>query len=110
VDVSADGEGKGFSGGNCALRQICSETDGLPIMAGTRGMSQLRSFSGDGTEFKGTVTTEQNAHQATAQKNAQFVGQGLDYGGHIGRPVKSLGDVSQYFSAAMLLLGGLAQA
>jgi hypothetical protein len=103
VKVSADGEGNGFSGGDCALRQICSETDRLPIMAGTRGMSELRSFGGDGTEFKRTVTTEQNAHQATAQKNAQLVGQGLDYGGHIGRPVKSLGDVSQQFSAAMLL-------
>src|ERR1700726_310133 len=60
--VSADGEGNGFSGGDCALRQICSEPDGLPIMAGTRGMSKLRSFGGDGTEFKWTVTTEQNAH------------------------------------------------
>jgi hypothetical protein len=109
VNVSADGEGNGFSGGDCALRQICSETDGLPIMAGTRGMSQLRRFGGDGTEFKRTITTEQNAHQATAQKNAQLVGQGLDYGGHIGRPVKSLGDVSQQFSAAMLLPRGLVQ-
>ena len=109
VNVSADGEGNGFSGGDCALCQICSKTNGLPIMAGTRRMSKLRSFGGDGTEFKRTVTTEQNAHQATAQKEAQLVGQGLDYRGHIGRPVKSLGDVSQQFSTAMLLPGGLAQ-
>src|ERR1700730_6829743 len=109
VNVGADGEGKGFSGGDCALRQIRSKTDGLPIVAGPCGMSKLRSFGGDGTEFKRTVTTEQDAHQATAQKNAQFVGQGFDYGGHIGGTAKSLGAVSQYFNAAMLLLGGLTQ-
>ncbi len=57
VHVGANGDGDGFAGGDRALGQIRSETDGLAVVAGARRIGQLGTLGRDRPQFKRPFAT-----------------------------------------------------
>ena len=109
VQIAADGDGDGLSGGNRALRQIGGEANGLAVMAGPKGISQLGSFGGDGAQFEGSLAAQKNRDQTRTQQQPETVGQGLDDGGYVGSSVQGGGDLGQDLGPAVLLARSFAE-
>src|SRR6202011_1530864 len=87
MHAGTDGESDGLPGADRALGQIRSEADGLPVMPGANGVGKLRSLPGNGAQFERPFAAQQNADQSRPQEKTKTIGESLDYGGNVRRPV-----------------------
>ena len=62
VHVGADGKSDGLPGADGTLSQIGGEANGLPVVPGANGVGKLRTFRGNGAQFKRPLAAQQNAH------------------------------------------------
>ena len=60
VQLASDRNADNLAGGDRALRHIGGEADRLPVMAGAKGVRQLRGVGRDAAQFEGSLTAQKN--------------------------------------------------